>query len=175
MKKNLKQVRHCIEWFLIKCIKFGAPIIPRTLVVELSKFIGRLAFVFDNRGRLTGMANAKCAIDSKENTSYKTRQIIIKSYEFFSRSAIDLFWGRNLNKNNYSDFIQFEFEDKDAHERATKQGAIWITPHYGNFEWLSLAMGFRGTPLTVIAQDFRNPLLTNIFKTAREHSGNEII
>lgn len=175
MKKNLKQVRHCIEWFLIKCIKFGAPIIPRTLIVELSKFIGRLAFVFDNRGRLTGMANAKCAIDSNEITSYKTRQIIIKSYEFFSRSAIDLFWGRNLNKNNYSDFIQFEFEDKDAHERATKQGAIWITPHYGNFEWLSLAMGFRGTPLTVIAQDFRNPLLTNIFKTAREHSGNEII
>ncbi len=96
MKKNLKQVRHCIEWFLIKCIKFGAPIIPRTLIVELSKFIGRLAFVFDNRGRLTGMANAKCAIDSNEITSYKTRQIIIKRVMNSFLGALLIYFGGEI-------------------------------------------------------------------------------
>ena len=175
MKKNLKKIRHQIEWFLVKCIELLAPIIPRSFIVSFSKLIGRLAFTFDTRGRVTGIANAKCAIDSGELTNCKPEQMIMKSYELFSRGTIDLFWGRTLNKNNYSDFIQFEFEDTPAHENAVRQGAIWITPHYGNFEWLSLAMGFRGTPLTVIAQDFRNPLLTNIFRTARARSGHEVI
>ena len=177
MKKNnhIKQLRYLIEWLLLKSIQVVAPLIPRNLIVRISEQIGKLAFIFDTRGRITGEANVKCAIQSGQLTNVNPQNLILKSYQHFSRSAIDLFWGKRLNKKNYSKYIQIEFEDKKAHDEAIKNGAIWITPHYGSFEWISLAMGFLNVPFVVIAQDFRNPMLTNIFKKSREHSGHQII
>ncbi|MEM9280660.1 MAG: lysophospholipid acyltransferase family protein, partial [Verrucomicrobiota bacterium] len=49
------------------------------------------------------------------------------------------------------------------------------TPHYGNFEWIALIMGFRGYKFTIVAQDFKNPSLTETYKKNREISGHEVI
>ena len=171
----MRHLRYRIEWFFIKSMQLLAPILPRPLIVMLSEQIGKLAFVFDNRGRITGIANSECVIKSGDLDNINTQEMILKSYQYFSRSMIDLFWGKRLNKNNYSKYIQIEFEDKIAHEKAIKNGAIWVTPHYGSFEWISLAMGFLEVPFVVVAQDFRNPMLTEIFKNSREHSGHQVI
>ena len=60
-------------------------------------------------------------------------------------------------------------------KRVSGTAGIWITPHYGNFEWIALMMGFRGVPFHVVAQDFKNPHLTELFRRRREHSGHEVI
>ncbi len=171
----MRHLRYRIEWFFIKSMQLIAPLLPRALIVMLSEQIGKLAFIFDTRGRITGIANSKCVMESGELVNINTQEMILKSYQYFSRSMIDLFWGKRLNKNNYSKYIQIEFEDKVAHEQAIKNGAIWVTPHYGSFEWISLAMGFLEVPFVVVAQDFRNPMLTEIFKNSREHSGHQVI
>ena len=75
----------------------------------------------------------------------------------------ELFWASRLNEENYSQIIQVDIEDREAYEQATKNGAIWVTPHYGNFEWISLMMGYRHHPFTLVAQDFKNELLTKVF------------
>lgn len=108
----------------------------------------------------------------EEKSERQRRVIARRSFQYFARSMLDLFWGVNLTAENYQRYIEVEFPD--AVERAT-QGGIWITPHYGNFEWIALMMGFRGTPFHVVAQDFKNPLLTEIFRKPRAHSGHEVI
>ena len=60
-------------------------------------------------------------------------------------------------------------------ELARQRGGIWVTPHFGNFELVSHVWGFRGFPFVVVAQDFKNPSLTAIFKRLRQGSGHTVI
>jgi KDO2-lipid IV(A) lauroyltransferase len=55
------------------------------------------------------------------------------------------------------------------------RGAVFLTPHYGIFEWASLIIGLRGVKLNIIAQDFRNPALTQIVRRARECTGHQVL
>ena len=139
----------------------------------MAKGLGSLAYIFDKRGRTTALENLRVVYgDSKSEAERVT--IARRSFQYFARSMMDLFWGINLTPENYKQYIEAQFADPESEARA-KDGGIWITPHYGNFEWIALMMGFRGTPFHVVAQDFKNPLLTELFTRRRKHSGHEVI
>jgi lauroyl/myristoyl acyltransferase len=149
------------------------PLLPRRLVLWLAKLLGSLAYAFDKRGRTTALENLR-VVFGKEKSETERRAIARRSFQLFARSMLDLFWGVNLTAENYQRYIEPQFDDPESEARA-KGGGIWITPHYGNFEWIALMMGFRGTPFHVVAQDFKNPLLTELFSSRRKHSGHEVI
>jgi len=175
MKSSTKQFRYYLEWIAINCMRFIIPLIPRALLLPIAKNLGTIAYIFDRRGRKTGIANIRAANELKNFSDSNFDELILKSYQYFALSMCDLFWASNINETNYSKFIQVEFENKEAYEEAKRNGAIWVTPHYGNFELISLVMGFHKTKFTVVAQDFKNPRLTAIFKRAREYSGHKVI
>jgi KDO2-lipid IV(A) lauroyltransferase len=168
-----KKIRYRIEWFLVAAAARLVPLLPRRVMLWLAKALGSLAYVFDKRGRTTALENLR-VVFGDEKSEAQRRAIARRSFQFFTRSMLDLFWGVNLTKENFERYIEVQFEVAEAGGRM-KNGGIWITPHYGNFEWVALMTGFRGTPLHVVAQDFKNPYLTKLFSKRREHSGHEVI
>ena len=50
---------------------------------------------------------------------------------------------------------------------------IYVTAHFGGFEWLSIAKALRGWGSMIIAQDFKNPPLTDIFRQLRSAGGRQ--
>lgn len=175
MPSPLKQFRYAIEAALVRGVARAIPMLPRRAVLALADGLGALAYVFDSRGRETGLANLRAAMAAGRLDRADPEPLLRRSYQFFARSMCDLFWAARLNAENHSQFIQVDFEDRAAFERAARKGAVWVTPHYGNFEWISLMMGYRGHPFTLVAQDFKNPALTGIFTRARETSGHKVI
>ncbi|MGI9240395.1 MAG: lysophospholipid acyltransferase family protein [Verrucomicrobiales bacterium] len=168
-----KKFRYRVEWLLVATGAWLVPHLPRWLMLRLAKCLGSLAYVFDKRGRTTALENLR-VVFGDEKPEAERRAIAKRSFQLFARSMLDLFWGVNLTAENYQKYIEPQFDDPGAEARA-KDGGIWITPHYGNFEWIALMMGFRGTPFHVVAQDFKNPLLTELFSKRRKHSGHEVI
>ena len=79
INKHMRHLRYRIEWFFIKSMQLIAPLLPRALIVMLSEQIGKLAFVFDTRGRITGIANSKCVMESGELVNINTQEMILKS------------------------------------------------------------------------------------------------
>ena len=129
---------------------------------------------FDAEGRRTALANL-AAVYGESHSENERRAIAAQAYRHFARTMLDQLWSSRLSAENYQHYIKIEAEDPDAIDRARETGAIWVTPHYGNFEWASLIMGFRDYPFTVVAQDFKNPLLTDLFNANRKISGHQII
>ena len=86
-----------------------------------------------------------------------------------------MFWTKRLDATTAKKLIRYDYADMEAVERAKETGAIWVTPHYANFEWVAFGMGFRGYSFCIIAEDFKNPLLTPIFRKCRERSGHTVI
>ena len=77
------------------------------------------------------------------------------SYRSFAQTVVDQFWSSRLNEDNIDQYCPMQTESAEAISRAKESGAIWVTPHYGNFEWIALSMGFRGYKFTIVAQDFK--------------------
>ncbi len=135
----------------------------------------RAAYALDWRGRRTALQNLQAAFGRDGMTLEQARRIARASYQTFTRTFLDLFWSAKLNKENFREFIDVRFEDPSVEEYARQHGAIWVTPHFGNFELVSYVWGFRDIPFVIVAQDFKNPALTSIFKRLREGSGHTMI
>ncbi|MBP6600698.1 MAG: lysophospholipid acyltransferase family protein [Verrucomicrobiales bacterium] len=169
-----KKVRYRIEWFALQSLYFSVPLLPRKMAHLLSKGLGSLAFLADKRGRTTAIENLTL-IFGAERDPKAIRLLARDSYRCFAQTVIDQFWSSRLNAGNYEQFCTLVVDDPEAVEKALESGAIWVTPHYSNFEWIALMMGFRGYKFTIVAQDFRNPSLTETYKKNREVSGHEVI
>ncbi len=142
--------------------------------MALARWIGLLAYLCDRRGRSTSLENLRCAFGDLY-TMAERKRIARGSYQNFARTFFDLFWSSRLKADNWQKYISVRLHSSQAEQEAREKGGIWVTPHAGNFEFFSLTWGYRGLPFTVLAQNFKNPGLTPIFRRLRSHSGQSVI
>lgn len=171
---NVKRIRYFLEALIVRSAAWIIPRLPRKLLLALARSIGTLAYHLDGRGRRTALENLRAAFTDQYSPAERA-QIARKSYQNFARTFIDLFWARSLTPANWEKHVQIQLDDPGAEEQARQTGAIWVTPHFGNFEFVSLIWGFRDFQFTVVAQDFKNPGLTALFTDLRQHSGHVVI
>lgn len=169
----MKKLRYSIEIKLLDLAVWLLPRVPRHVLMVLSRVLGRLAYWLDARGRTTALDNLRCAFGDQYTPAQRAK-IACGSYQVFARTFVDLFWSPQLRADNWQPHFDI-ITDAAAEERARENGAVWVTPHYGNFELISQIWGFRGFPFTVVAQDFKNPAITHLFKRLREQSGHTFI
>ncbi|MEM7601335.1 MAG: lysophospholipid acyltransferase family protein [Verrucomicrobiota bacterium] len=169
-----KKIRYKIEWLGLAWLYFVIPLLPRRVAHGLSRMLGSIAFLADKRGRNTAIENLTLIFGTEKNEA-EIRLLARDSYRSFARTVIDQFWSRRLTAGNYERYCEVVADDPEALDEALEKGAIWVTPHYGNFEWIALMMGFRGYKFTIVAQDFKNKSLTDLYKKNREVSGHEVI
>ncbi len=174
MGKFFKSIRYRLEWLALRSLAALIPLLPRRGAHALGSGLGAIAYLADRRGRTTALENLR-VVYGESMTERERRRIAFEAFQHFARTVIDQFWSPRLTAENYQRYCEIEMDDPEAVERARETGAIWVTPHYSNFEWIALLMGFRGYEFTIIAQDFKNPLLTDIFRRNREVSGHQVI
>src|SRR5262249_10178817 len=138
------------------------PRLSRDRCVRLSIVLGDLAYALDARGRAVATANIECVFGDKFSAPQR-RSLVRTSYRNFLRTMLDLFWAPNLTQENANHWLRFEgFEA--LHERHAKSpgGSILFCIHQGNWEWASLAFGFAGFPTIIVAENFKNTLLSDV-------------
>ena len=169
-----KQIRHRIEWLAVKAAIFFVPALPRPAIPFLAEVLGAIVFHLDKNSRTICLENLTVALGDRY-TEAELRQLAKESFRYFAQVQIDAFWTSRLDADTFEDFVSYQFESDDIESTAAEKGAIWITPHYGNFEWIAMLSGYRGYSFKIIAQSFKNPLLDKLFASHREHSGHEVI
>ncbi len=168
----MKKLRYFCETALVAAAAWLLPRLPRALILGLARAIGTAAYHLDRRGRTTALENLRVALGIE---GPRAAALARGSYQNFARTFLDLFWSARLTRDNWPQFVTIHHGAEAAEARAREVGALWVTPHFGNFELASLFWGFRDFQFTVVAQDFKNPALTGLFKRLREHSGHTVI
>lgn len=149
------------------------PRLPRRLLLMVAGALGGAAAVIDRRGRATALENLRVVMP--ELPPRQARRVVRLSYVNFARSFLDLFWFQRLDQRSWARWVDVEDLDDAQRQRLLESGAVHVTPHFGNFEWVSLIWGYQGFHMHVVAQDFKNPRLTGLFSRLREHSGHRLI
>jgi Kdo2-lipid IVA lauroyltransferase/acyltransferase len=147
--------------------------LPRHWLLVLARVLGLVAFCADARGRGAALENLRVALG--ECTGWLERcGMAIGAYQNFARTFCDLFWARSLTPATWREHIEIIYHEPDLMSQIAR-GSIWVTPHYGNFELSSLTTGYAEIPMHIVAQNFKNAALTEIFADLRQSSGHQVI
>lgn len=174
MQQRWKNIRHRFEWLVLWVLAAVLPRLPRRVVVEFSRVLGRMFFIFDRYGRKVTLANLTAAFGEKFTLAQR-KEIAQAVYCGLSRTMCDLFWSPALSLQNFQRYIKVENVEVLQRLQARGEGAVLVCLHQGNFEWASLATGFHGASATIVAKQFKNPLVGGFLKRCREVSGHRII
>lgn len=173
----LRRLRHRLEYGLLCVVAWSIPRCPRRIALAIAHSIGWLGYHGDRRGRRLGAANLRLAVEHGQLDLHgrSIEQTLRLCYRNFARGFIDLFWFSRLTPEQLERWVDIEFSDNVRQWIQSNQGGIFLTPHFGIFEWTSLVVGWQGVRLDIVAQDFHNPVLTEVFARARRHSGHRIV
>lgn len=170
----MKKLRYFFETLLVRAMEVLLPRLPHHVLLSFARIAGTLAYLADAGGRATATDNLRAAYRGTLSRD-EMKRIVLGSYHNFARTFAELFWASRLTQENWQDLITHEEADPAAIEEAKKKGGLWVTAHFGNFEFAGLAWGFLGGSMTTVAQDFKNPGLTPIFQRLRGNSGHSLI
>ncbi len=168
------RARYAVEHAALRSAAALVPALPFRTLPALARLLGSLAHRIDRRGRCTSAENLRAAFGDSLSPA-RRRRIARASYINLSRSMLELFWNSRLTPENHLQYIRWNILHPASYEEARSHGAVWITPHYGNFEWLAYLGAYRGHQFPIIAENFKNPALTPIFRSLRERSGHSVI
>jgi Kdo2-lipid IVA lauroyltransferase/acyltransferase len=137
---------------------------------------GWLVYHLDRRSRLVALANLEAAFGERF-TRQERERIARRSVQVFGRSFIELFWSPRLNSQNVHRYLRFADEKRfeAVCSSVPERPVIGVTLHFGNFEWGSALLGFRGYQGCIVTQRFKNDRLTPLFRRLRELSGQKSV
>lgn len=170
-----KRARYRLEEVACRLLAWAIPRLPRPACLRLADSLAALAYRFDRRGRAVAESNLACVFGDRLEPA-AAAEIVRGSYRNFARTMLDLFWAARLDADNWQEWMAVEgFDDLRDRLAREKAGAIFMCVHQGNWEWASIACGFLGFANVVVAENFKNPRLTEVFRARREHSGQKLI
>lgn len=110
-----------------------------------------------------------------DSLSIEEKKIIAKNaFRHFSQAALEFFWALSLDRTEIDSLIKIE--NKEYLDKALEKGkgAIILTGHYGNWEFLARKLVILGYKVNVIARDSDDPGMTGITTRIREHGGYRV-
>jgi KDO2-lipid IV(A) lauroyltransferase len=167
-----KQRRNQLEIWGVRFLAWFVPKLSRGGCMKLANLMGAVAFALDKRGREVSLANIEAAL-GEAHTPAQRVEIIRKSYQYFARTMVDLFWTPRLNPENVGQYIKHE--GGEIMREIQGRPAVVTLSHKAGFEWTGPGNGFNGFRGVVLTQAFKNQEVGAIFRHLRQIGGQEII
>jgi len=147
--------------------------IPSGLRKMLFKAVAILFYHISEKNRLIVLHNLARAFPDKGMAELKRiardcyRSLGIVVAEFFDISSI--------TRDNLSDWVEFEGMEHYEKAHARKEGILFFTGHFGNWELLPAAWAVLYGPISIVYREMDNPLIREIVDRVRSHSGTRLI
>lgn len=145
----------------------------RLLVALLTRAVTFVQFLFP-RYRSIAARNLEIAFPEKDQ-SWRA-DLLLRSNREFGRLIADSIRAPRLGKKWIEEHVDFKDRER-YHELRNEnaEGMLVITGHLGSFELLGHTGALLGSPMSVVARDFKNPVVNSWWRSAREVNGNTII
>jgi Kdo2-lipid IVA lauroyltransferase/acyltransferase len=165
-----KRQRYRLEYAVIRSAIWFIPLLPGAIMRLAASIVGTLAWMCDGRGRNNGMENLRAAFGAQYSLKQR-RRILQSSYRVFALTFLELFWSPRLRKRNWDRHFYLDTKDPAILAAIKANNCIYISPHTRGFELLGVAKALGKWGSMTIAQDFKNPPLTTLFRQLRSGGG----
>jgi Kdo2-lipid IVA lauroyltransferase/acyltransferase len=147
--------------------------LPRPWVLALGRSLGRLAADLDPRHVAIAAENMHRAFPSWDAPRrLRTARAV---YAHFGQTLLDILW---MADQPLERLLALVVEDGRAHvddARAAGRGVVYVTGHFGNWEFYGMVFARIGEPVGVVARPLDNPALDALLTAFRTRFGNTVI
>jgi lauroyl/myristoyl acyltransferase len=171
-----KRFRYRLEAAGLGAITRLVPMLPRGAVLAFARVLGVLAYNVLREDRRVAYANLDIAFGASMPAREK-RRIVRKTFQNIASNLMGLFWAPRLNQANIDQYAEFDAADVAWYQqiKARGKGVIFITPHYGDWELMSLRAGFSGAAYTTVMEPTKNPAIEQTISRLRCVSGHNTV
>ncbi|MBW2163847.1 MAG: lysophospholipid acyltransferase family protein [Deltaproteobacteria bacterium] len=148
--------------------------IPPNRHIAIANFLGRLWFSLDKRHKIITLDNLSRAYKNKMS---KSEQEILAKSVFINlvRFILDMCWGLNRSPEELKAHIDYS---ESVHlKKALKKGkgALILTGHLGNWEFLPLVPAFEGIKANAVYRPLDYKPMDNFTQKMRSRTGTGLI
>jgi len=147
------------------------PLMPRAVIMALSRGIGRLGYRFSRELREVALANLDIAF-GEDMTREEKETLTLKCFQHFALLVLDILWFSFRCKPRMEKWIHWDESTAPMYE---DEAQIQLTAHYGNWETLGQSYALRGQPIFSVAAPLKNRSADRIFIHLRQKTGQTII
>ena len=175
VRKSWKEYRYQLEVLGCRLLAGAIPLLSRQGCIALGQVLGAFGYWFDFRGRPVALANIALALGHRL-TEEQQRLAVRMSYQNFAGTMLSLFWSPRITAGNAHEFIEpVGFESAIARAKSEGRGIVFVCAHQGNWEWASIAFSMAGGRANIVAEDFKNKALTDLFCRLRGRGEHTIV
>jgi KDO2-lipid IV(A) lauroyltransferase len=147
--------------------------LPRRWALALGRALGRLLADLDPRHVGIAAENLRQAFPHWDETRrLRTARAV---YAHFGQTLVDILWMAGQPKERLLSLIVEEGRENVDQVREAGKGVVYVTAHFGNWEFYGVAWGWMGEPVGVVARPLDNPALDARLTAFRTRSGNTVI
>jgi KDO2-lipid IV(A) lauroyltransferase len=147
--------------------------LPRPWALALGRALGRLLADLDPRHVGIAAENLRQAFPHwDEPRRLRTARAV---YAHFGQTLVDILWMADQPRERLLSLIVEDGRENVDRVRAAGRGAVYVTAHFGNWEFYGVAWAWMGEPIGVVARPLDNPALDARLTAFRTRSGNTVI
>ena len=147
--------------------------LPRRWALAVGRALGRLLADLDPRHVAIAAENLRQAFPQWDETRrLRTARAV---YAHFGQTLVDILWMADQPRERLLSLIVEEGREHVDRARAAGRGVVYVSAHFGNWEFYALAFGWMGETVGMVARPLDNPALEARLTAFRTRSGNSVI
>ncbi len=146
--------RHFADTVLLAALRFLRLLLlpwPMSVRIRFGGWAGWAAGRVSKRRRLA-LNNLKRAFAGSGRTRRDLERILDDSHRDLGRSLVEFLMSPSIDAKYFETHVEVEGSERLDALTASGKGAVLLTGHIGNWEFLNLMAGVRGYPLAVLAK-----------------------
>jgi Kdo2-lipid IVA lauroyltransferase/acyltransferase len=168
-----REKRYALEARAAAAVQNVVRHVPRRWALALGRSLGRLLADLDPRHVAIAAENLRHAFPHWDETRrLRTARAV---YAHFGQTLLDLLWMADQPRERLLGLVVEEGRANADRVRAAGRGAVYVTAHFGNWEFYGVAWAWMAEPVGVVARPLDNPALDARLLAFRTRSGNTVI
>ena len=152
---------------IFKTFSFLIQNLPNKLIKNILNLLAKTAFLVDKKHRKIAQVNLDLAYEDTLSQKEK-EQITKKCYQNLLYLLRDFIQNQDISKEALLNKVTIHNEHFYKQAKAYDKGIIFLTAHYGNWEFLPLCIGALYGNLLGVGRDLDSPRLNKILLQNRE-------
>jgi KDO2-lipid IV(A) lauroyltransferase len=171
MASSVRRARHEIGYALLRILLFGSRPVPLSALRRVGALAGLITLPLARRDWTRTLAHLAAAFPERDARWH--RALARRSAAHLGTLLGEVAWLWSARPQAILDRTEFVGLEHLKGNLRPDRGAILVTGHCGNWEWLNLGLGASGVGMTVAAREVYDPRLDEIARRLRGRFGGE--
>ncbi len=168
-----KKIRHLLEYFGVRLLGAAAMTLPLDTVRMLGRGLGWFTFRVIRIRREVTLENLRNAFPEK--SAGEILALGLATYKQFGMMMVEYLRMPKIRPEDIFKLLQVDDDSALKKARDAGKGAILLTAHFGNWEYLGIHVTASGYPTTYLFQEQSNPLVDKMIRDYRVGIGMDVV